>query len=220
MRRSSENSIRPDGPRLPGDFVATDHAGLNAYAALLTRWNEKINLVGRQDIANLWPRHIEDALFLLRCLPPRESAPWVLDVGTGGGLPGMVLAIVDSQRNYVLFDRSERKIRFLNQVIAQLKLTNVHTLCGDFTKPVDAAQTLVAKGSGEQQIPDQFNAICARAVAPPVSLWTSVTHLLAAKGELLVACGPQTRDQLPSGVDVEWWPDKGDRGVIRLTDAQ
>ena len=119
------------------------HDGLRAYADLLQRWNTKVNLVGRRDISNLWERHIEDALFLYQCLPPLNVAPWLLDVGTGGGLPGMVMAILDhkpgadkpeDQRNYVLADRSERKVRFLNHVVAELKLTNVRTLCGDFSR--------------------------------------------------------------------------------------
>ncbi len=222
-----EISIRPEGPRLPNDFEPQQHSGLQAYAELLTRWNAKINLVGRQDIAKLWPRHIEDALFLYGCLPDIRSAPWLLDIGTGGGLPGMVLAIVDSERNYVLCDRSERKVRFLNQVIAELKLANVHTLCGDFSAPIENARSgvgqvigqSVVKGVSAQAIPCQFKAICARAVAPPDSLWSSIQHLLAPEGELLVACGPQTRDQLPTNVDVEWWPDSeasGDRGVVQL----
>lgn len=192
---------------MPDGFAGQDHPGLVSYAALLGQWNKKINLVGREDMAQLWPRHIEDALFLYRCLPTVERASWLLDVGTGGGLPGMVLGIVDSSRNYVLLDRSERKIRFLNQVVAELKLTNVFPVCGDFLKPLSA------------EFPDVFNVICARAVAPPDKLWSQVNHLLSHNGELLVACGPQTRQQLPTGVDVEWWPDtKGDgqRGVIQL----
>lgn len=224
-------NIRPEGPRLPADFVAKDHAGLRAFAELLIRWNAKINLVGRQDIQNLWPRHIEDSLFLYQCLPSIDQAPWVLDAGTGGGLPGMVLAILDAHvdvvagteattvnpRNYLLIDRSERKIRFLNQVVGQLKLPNVLTLCGDFTAPL--APSMGA--NRDLVMPEEFGAICARAVAPPETLWANLKHLLNPNGELLVACGPQTREQLPLGVDVEWLPDRGaagDRGVVRLTE--
>ena len=102
----------------------------------------------------------------------------------------MVLGIVDNKRNYVLLDRSERKIRFLNQVVAELELTNVFPVCADFLEPLSA------------ELPDVFNAICSRAVAPPDKLWGQINHLLSKKGELLVACGPQTRQQLPTGVDV------------------
>jgi len=213
--------------RLPDGFDPRQHEGLLAYAQLLRRWNDKVNLVGRRDIANLWTRHIEDALFLYGCLPPIKIAPWLLDVGTGGGLPGMVLAIVDTERNYLLLDRSERKIRFLNQVVAELKLGNVRTLCGDFSQHLELSaampvQTSIdeASASADRAIPDEFPAVCARAVAPPDVLWNQVEHLLAPRGELLVACGPQTREQLPPNVDVEWWPDTSSlteaRGAVRL----
>jgi len=210
--------------RLPDGFEPTQHAGLIAYAELLGRWNKKINLVGRQDIDNLWPRHIADALFLYSCLPTIEKAPWLLDVGTGGGLPGMVLAIVDRDRNYLLVDRSERKVRFLNQVVAELELPNVRTLCGDFSQTL-STEAVAPPADPAQPIPAEFPVVCARAVAPPDRLWGDVEHLLSAGGELLVACGPQSRQQLPAGVDVEWWPDAnsrgahgatGERGTVRL----
>lgn len=220
-----ENNIRANGSALPVDFDPQSHNGLIAYAALLKRWNNKMNLVGRQDIDRLWPRHIEDSLFLYRCLPQRSQSGWVLDVGSGGGLPGMVLAIADSNepgRNFVLFDRSERKVRFLTQVAAELKLKNVVTMNGDFTQPItDANESLglLPDATGARlAVPAQFPVICARAVAPPDELWDNLQHLLADNGELLVACGPQTREQLPSGVQVEWYENRASngRGVVRL----
>ena len=185
-----------------------------------------MNLVGRQDIDRLWPRHIEDSLFLYKCLPARTPVSWVLDVGSGGGLPGMVLAIADSigvtgepDRKFVLFDRSDRKIRFLTQVVAELKLNNVIPVSGDYTQPMAAAKTGLMPSSGSNgALPDQFAVICARAVAPPAELWDNLQHLLAENGELLVACGPQTREQLPRGVRVEWFENQASegRGVVRL----
>lgn len=208
---------------MPAGFVPQSDAGLQGYAQLLMRWNDKINLVGRQDIERLWPRHIEDSLFLYRCLPAAVDDGWVLDVGSGGGLPGMVLALADNAnstgakqpRKFVLLDRSERKVRFLTQVVAQLQLANVIPLQGDFTKPLVEAQSSVLDVAA---LPNQFAVICARAVAPPVELWDNLQHLLTDNGELLVACGPQTKQQLPPGVRVEWFENQasGGRGVVRL----
>jgi len=223
---------------LPAGFDPQDDPGLAGFAALLARWNDKINLVGRQDIERLWPRHIEDSLFLYRCLPQPDVSSWVLDVGSGGGLPGMVLALADSvhrhnssaanstvasapqdnerqRRKFVLLDRSERKVRFLTQVVAQLKLNNVIPLQGDFTRPLAEASSSV---SDVAVLPKRFAVICARAVAPPVQLWDNLQHLLADNGELLVACGPQTKQQLPPGVRVEWFANQASegRGVVRL----
>ena len=86
----------PETTRLPADFLAEQHPALQAYAELLTRWNARFNMVGRNDMGNLWSRHINDALFLYQCLPEpaARDTQWVLDVGTGAGLPGMVLAIL------------------------------------------------------------------------------------------------------------------------------
>ena len=212
---------------LPAGFIPQDDPGLAEFAALLRRWNGKINLVGRQDIDRLWPRHIEDSLFLYKCLPQPKASPWVLDVGSGGGLPGMVLALTDRAvdragdtiehrpRKFVLLDRSERKVRFLTQVVAQVKLSNAIPLQGDFTSELAAASSDL---SDVAALPEQFAVICARAVAPPVQLWDNLQHLLADNGELLVACGPQTKQQLPSGVRVEWFENQASegRGVVRL----
>jgi len=219
---------------LPAGFIARNDAGLLGFADLLTHWNKKTNLVGRQDIERLWPRHIEDSLFLYECLPQPEAGNWVLDVGSGGGLPGMVLALADrasadtlaadgrndaviqQRRKFVLLDRSARKVRFLTQVVAQLKLGNVIPVHGDFTRPLAEANSSVSEVA---LLPKQFAVICARAVAPPVELWDNLQHLLAENGELLVACGPQTKQQLPRGVRVEWFANQASegRGVVRLS---
>ena len=237
------NNIRANGSLLPTGFDPRNNLKLLAYAALLKRWNQKMNLVGRADIDRLWPRHIEDSLFLYSCLPAPSQYSWVLDVGSGGGLPGMVLAIADvaaddsqseecadeQTRRFVLLDRSDRKVRFLTQVVAQLKLRNVVPVSGDFTRPIAEATSILtptssaASGGGGHEsdnnaIPDRFGVICARAVAPPDELWDNLQHLLVDKGELLVACGPQTREQLPLGVQVEWYENQASegRGVVRL----
>ena len=171
----------------------------------------------------MWPRHIEDSLFLYGCLPELVDGGWVLDVGSGGGLPGMVLALADKANNgnaepsrkFVLLDRSERKVRFLTQVVAQLQLDNAIPLQGDFTKPLTEANSSVLDVAA---LPKRFTVICARAVAPPHTLWDNLQHLLTDNGELLVACGPQTKQQLPSGVRVEWFENQASegRGVVRL----
>lgn len=135
----------------------------------------------------------------------------------------MVLALADvastpdstSPRKFVLFDRSDRKVRFLTQVVAELQLSNVVPVSGDFTKPMAQANGGVA---ALDTLPERFSVICARAVAPPAELWDNLQHLLPENGELLVACGPQTREQLPPGVQVEWFENQASegRGVVRL----
>ncbi|WP_264986140.1 16S rRNA (guanine(527)-N(7))-methyltransferase RsmG, partial [Novacetimonas hansenii] len=63
---------------------------LTAYADLLVRWNARINLVSRPDLAQLWPRHIADSLQLAALIPQGAR---VVDMGSGGGFPGLVIAM-------------------------------------------------------------------------------------------------------------------------------
>jgi 16S rRNA (guanine527-N7)-methyltransferase len=86
---------------------------LKAYSNLLTRWNSRINLVSPDSINNLWGRHIADSAQLFRYVP-QDSAN-LLDVGTGAGFPGMVLAIMGT-KNVTLVESDQRKVAFLREV--------------------------------------------------------------------------------------------------------
>ena len=86
---------------------------LRIYAATLTRWNPTINLVSKSDIGDLWNRHILDSLQLLPLLPADFSH--AIDLGSGGGLPGIVLAIA-SGRPFHLVESDARKAAFLREV--------------------------------------------------------------------------------------------------------
>ena len=88
---------------------------LEIYAATLLKWNKKINLVSRSSVAELWNRHIADSLQLLR-LCPDGSAHW-LDIGTGAGFPGLILAIAARDHapglRFTLVESDARKVAFL-----------------------------------------------------------------------------------------------------------
>jgi len=185
----------------------TDAAGelpaLARYAALLVRYNDHMNLVSRQDIDRLWERHINDALSIV----PLLQTGTLLDVGSGGGLPGMVLAIAEPRRTVCLLERSRRKANFLRRVVAELELSQVSVLCEDMDV-----------GPGDR---DQFDNISARAVAPAAELWPRLQPWLSPGGQLLVAYGPRTRDQVPRDAVVEWLPSgsAADTGVVRMRQA-
>ena len=186
----------------------TDAAGelpaLTQYAELLERYNDRVNLVSRQDIDRLWERHINDALGLAPLLQPGT----LLDVGSGGGLPGMVLAIAEPQRTVCLLERSQRKANFLRRVVAELELSQVSVLCEDMDV-----------GPGPR---DRFDNISARAVAPAAELWPRLQPWLGPGGQVLVAYGPRTRDQVPANAVVEWLPSRsaGETGVVRMRQAE
>jgi 16S rRNA (guanine527-N7)-methyltransferase len=85
---------------------------LEAYAALLVRWSARINLVGRDTLADLWRRHILDSAQLHRRLP--SSVGNLIDLGSGAGLPGLVLAILGVP-GVELIEADSRKAAFLRE---------------------------------------------------------------------------------------------------------
>ncbi|MDQ2090305.1 16S rRNA (guanine(527)-N(7))-methyltransferase RsmG [Marimonas arenosa] len=94
---------------------------LETYAALLEKWNRRINLVARSTLADLWERHIRDSLQVFRLLdhPARRWA----DLGSGGGFPGLVVAILAAETGNpagtVLVESDQRKATFLRTVLRE-----------------------------------------------------------------------------------------------------
>lgn len=99
-------------------------AMLSAYVDLLLKWNERINLISRISKDDVWKRHVEDSAQLCRYVPHRVQT-W-LDFGSGGGLPGVVVAILLSEKNFlgkmVLVESDRRKAAFLLEVSRCLSL--------------------------------------------------------------------------------------------------
>ena len=97
-------------------------ADLEAYLALLTEWNGKMNLVGPSALAEFWPRHAYDSAQLLRLAP--EANTWA-DLGAGAGFPGLVLAILLKGRpgaQVHLVESMAKRCRFLDEVVEALNL--------------------------------------------------------------------------------------------------
>lgn len=91
------------------------------YVELLIKWNKAYNLTAVRDPANMLVKHIMDSLMVGKYL----KGQFFIDVGTGAGLPGIPLAILNPERNFVLLDSLGKRITFLRQVVFQLKLKNV-----------------------------------------------------------------------------------------------
>lgn len=100
-----------------------------ALQELYEDWNLKINVVSRKDIDELYLRHVLHSLGIAKVLQFEPGAK-VLDVGTGGGFPGIPLAILFPKTNFHLVDSIGKKIKVVDQVIAGLGLTNVKTTHG------------------------------------------------------------------------------------------
>jgi 16S rRNA (guanine527-N7)-methyltransferase len=116
-------------------------ADLQAFLALLTEWNEKMNLVGPSALADFWPRHAWDSAQLLSLAP--EALTWA-DLGAGAGFPGVILAILLKGRPGVevhLVDSLAKRCRFLAEVVQALDLpAQVHNARAESLKlTVDVA---------------------------------------------------------------------------------
>ncbi len=91
---------------------------------LYTEWNAKINVISRKDIEELYTRHVLHSLGIAKVMAFKPGAS-VLDVGTGGGFPGIPLAILFPETNFYLIDVIAKKIKVVQEVAAALGLKNV-----------------------------------------------------------------------------------------------
>lgn len=92
--------------------------------ALYADWNDKINVVSRKDIENIYERHILHSLSIAKVTNFKKGTS-ILDVGTGGGFPGIPLAILFPESNFHLVDSIGKKIKVVNAVSESIGLTNV-----------------------------------------------------------------------------------------------
>ena len=124
--------------------------------ALYKDWNQKINVVSRKDIDELYLRHVLHSLGIAQIQTFNEGSQ-ILDVGTGGGFPGIPLAILFPNVKFTLVDAIGKKIKVVDEVVEGLGLQNVKTY-----------------HSRVEEIPGQFDFIVSRAVAamPTFVHWT------------------------------------------------
>ena len=150
---------------------------LRQFLDLLTRWNRAYNLTAVRDPEDMVPRHLLDSL----AIRPFLYGDRVLDLGTGAGLPGLPLAICESERGFRLLDGNGKKVRFVRQAAMELGLENLEGVHSRI----------------ESYRPDRkFSTIACRAVAEIREIRDLAWPLLASPGRLLVMKGRYPADEL------------------------
>lgn len=159
-----------------------------AYLTLLSKWNSVYNLTAIRDPKEMVRQHLLDSL---SAAPAFKDAKNILDVGAGGGLPGMMLAITYPQAKVSMIDTVSKKTAFLTQAKAELGLKNVTVHTGR----VEALQ-----------VKDAFDVITSRAFSELVNFVNWSGHLLAEGGQFIAMKGVQSQqemDNLPPGWHVD-----------------
>jgi 16S rRNA (guanine527-N7)-methyltransferase len=158
---------------LSGDKIAK----LMDYLALLFKWNAVYNLTSLRDPMQMVTHHLLDSL---AAVPAFEGAQNVLDVGAGGGLPGMVLAICRPDMKVAMIDTVHKKTAFLTQVKAELGLANVTV----YTMRVE-----------QLQVKTPFDVITSRAFADLSDFVNWSGHLMAEGGQFIALKGVAAMDE-------------------------
>lgn len=128
---------------------------LNTYYELLVSENKKMNLTSITEYEDvIWKHFLDSSFLMLDDIWKNSNSAKVLDVGTGAGFPGMVLAILNTDKKFVLLDSLNKRIDFLQKVITELSLKNVETFHG-------RAETFGRK----EEFRNQFDFVVSRAVA-------------------------------------------------------
>jgi 16S rRNA (guanine527-N7)-methyltransferase len=175
----------PERRPIPAPVVSRETAArLDAFAALLLQWNRRINLVSARDAAEVRTRHVEDSLQLLPLLPPGP----LLDIGSGGGFPGLVLAAAEPGRPVALVESDKRKAAFLATAAARLGLPKV---------TVHAARAEDVALSG-------FPALTARAFAPLGQILRFAARFLAPGGLAILPKGRTAEPELDAALADGW----------------
>lgn len=178
-------SLLADGlDQLGLPLSAAQQAGLLEYQSMLAKWNGVYNLTAIRDPRQMMIQHVLDSLAILPRLNP-EPITRILDVGSGGGLPGMILAIARPDWQITVNDIVHKKTAFLKQAKGALKLDNVTVITGRVEQLVIG-----------EEVSAPFDGIVSRAFADLSDFVGLARHLLTPTGNIWAMKGVAPEDEI------------------------
>ena len=185
----NQNPLKPNEVRqicLNNGLIIKDQQWqlLGEWADLLLNYNKEINLVSRKETDLLWEKQILHCLSLLVYQEIPQGLE-VCDFGTGGGLPGIILAIIRPDLYLTLVDSRQKKVAVLQKIVDDLRLSNVRVICG-------RGEQLGKQAEWNQR----FSVITARAVAPLIDLVRWTISLRKPESALHILKGGEIQDEI------------------------
>jgi 16S rRNA (guanine527-N7)-methyltransferase len=180
------NEIIAGGRALGAEVTTSQAEALAQFLSELERWNRRINLTAIRRIDDMVAGHVLDSL----AVRPYLRGSRVLDIGTGAGLPGLPLAIVEPDVEFTLLDSNGKKISFVRHVIGELGLANIEAV----------------KARAEDYQPDaRFDTVIARALASIPRLVALASHLVGEDGRILALKGRHPAEELDAIESLPEW---------------
>lgn len=158
------------------DFLLIEK--LEIYLATLKKWNKVYNLTAINEDSEIITKHFLDSLSVNGFI---QNSQRILDVGTGAGFPGLILALFNPDKSFVLVDGVSKKISFLQEMIGKLNLKNVM-----------AVHIKVE----EYKVTEQFDIIISRAFAEIKKMIKLTKHLIKVNGKFIAMKGPDVMNEL------------------------
>lgn len=164
------------------DITNEQASDLEMYKNLLLEWNEKVNLTAITNEYEVIIKHFIDCLECTKVIKDEQN---IIDVGTGAGFPGMVLAIYYKDKKITLLDALNKRLIFLQEVINTLKLSNVQIVHG-------RAEEVARK----EEFKEQYDASVSRAVAQLPVLLEYTSPFIKVNGKCIVMKGDNVEDEV------------------------